>query len=203
VGRPPGQLSEQTRRAILTAARDSFAQLGFERATNREIAAAAGVTAAAMYRHFESKPDLYGAVVHDALAELVPQLRRSIANAPGARAAFRALIESVETLDDRQRAAARFLAELPNEMQRHPQIAQRVLADPGEVLAIVSEIVEAGVRAHEISQDKAQRAVSVMIASFMGIAAYVNTLGPSLGHEAIAGFIDLLDNRLFAPATRG
>jgi AcrR family transcriptional regulator len=202
MGRPPGQLSEDTRKAILAAARDSFAQLGFERATNREIAAAAGVTAAAMYRHFESKPELYAAVVHDALGELVPHLRRSIASASSARASFRALIETLEKLSDRQRAAARFLAELPAEMQRHPQISRRVLDDPGEVLAIVGEIVEAGVRANEISQDKAQRVVSIMIASFMGVSAYANTLGPSLGKEAIAGFIDLLENQLFMSPQR-
>ncbi len=34
-------------------------------------------------------------------------------------------------MDGREQSAMRFLAGMPNEMQRHPQVAKRVLADPG------------------------------------------------------------------------
>lgn len=197
MGRPPGRSSAATRTAILAAARDAFARLGFERATNREIARAAGVTAAAMYRHFASKPDLYAAVVHEAFAELVPQLRRAIASQPSVRAAFRALLAGMEALDARQHAATKFLAELPNEMQRHPEVASLILAAPGEIYAIVTEVVEAGVRAGELPRDKAQRTISLMIASLMGVAGYASTLGWSLGKQAVAGFVDLVDGSLF------
>lgn len=197
LGRPPGQLSEDTRQSILGAARKCFARVGFERATNRDIAAAAGVTAAAMYRYFDSKPDLYEAVVRDAMAEIVPRVRSAIAGASGLRSAFRVLLQVAGTLDAREQSAARFLAGIPNEMQRHPQVAKRVLADPGEIFVAVNELVAAGIRSGEISSDKAPRAVSVLIAMLMGLSAYTNTLGHELGGEATQGFIDLLENRLF------
>lgn len=197
LGRPPGQLSEDTRQAILSAARECFARVGFERATNRDIAAAAGVTAAAMYRYFDSKPELYEAVVRDAMAVIVPRVRRAIAAASSLRGAFRALLQVVGTMDASEQAAARFLAGMPNEMQRHPEVATRVLADPGEIFVAVNELVAAGIRSGEISRDRAQRAVSVLIATLMGLSAYTNTLGPELGSEATQGFIDLLENRLF------
>jgi hypothetical protein len=73
-----------------------------------------------------------------------------------------------------------------------------MLANPGEVFTILNNIVDLGVRSGEIPAPKAQRAVSVMIASFMGITAYANTLGPSLGKQATAGFLDLIDDALFA-----
>jgi AcrR family transcriptional regulator len=197
LGRPPGQLGEDTRQTILHAARQSFASLGFERATNADIASAANVTSAAMYRHFASKADLYAAVVHDALADLIPRLREAVAKQSSVRAAFAALIGVLDSFDERQHSAARFLSSLPSEMQRHPQIAERMLADPGAVFRIVNELVESGVRKREIPRAKAQRVVSTMIATFMGVSAYSNALGPSLAKHAIAGLIELIDGELF------
>jgi AcrR family transcriptional regulator len=199
LGRPPGQLGEDTRRAILDAAREAFVRLGFERATNSDIAAAANVTAAAMYRHFASKADLYAAVVHEALADITPRLRSAVASQPSVRAAFRAVIGQLDSLNEQRRGTARLLSSLPTEMQRHPQIAQRMLADPGQIYTIITELVEAGVNKGEIAREKAQRVISVMIATFMGVSAYSNALGPGLATHAIAGFVDLLDHELFRP----
>jgi AcrR family transcriptional regulator len=182
----------------LAAARESFVQHGFERATNTEIAVAANVTTAALYRHFESKAALYAAVVHEALSELIPRLREAVARQSSVRAGFRALVEVLERFDDKQLGVARFLSSLPMEMQRHPQLAQLMVADPGEVFTIVTDLVAAGVRSGEIARDKAQRVVPVMIASFMGISAYSGALGPSYATHAVAGLVDLIDGELFA-----
>jgi AcrR family transcriptional regulator len=203
LGRPPGQLSEDTRRAILVAARRCFVRLGFDRATNRDIAEAAGLTAAAMYRHFESKPDLYVAVVHDAMADLLPRLERASASNAGAKTVVRTMLEMFASMDEREQSAAHFLGALPSEMQRHPQVAQRMLADPGRIYAALNDAVATSVRTGELAKDKAQRAVPMIIAAMMGISAYANTLGPALGREAIAGFLDLLDNRLFSAGAAG
>jgi AcrR family transcriptional regulator len=201
LGRPPGRLGEDTRRVILRAAREAFGRLGFERTTNSEIAAAANVTAAAMYRHFASKADLYAAVVHDAISELIPKLHEAVASQSSVRAAFRALISVVNSFDEQQHATARFLSSLPSEMQRYPQLAERMIANPGEVFNIVTELVEKGVCTGEIARAHAQRAISVIIATFMGVSAYSNALGPSFAQHAVAGYISLLDGELFSPAT--
>jgi AcrR family transcriptional regulator len=199
LGRPPGQLGEDTRRVILAAARECFVRQGFERATNTEIAVAANVTTAALYRHFESKSALYAAVVHEALADVIPKLRETMARQTSVRGAFRASIEVLDSLGEQQLGVARFLSSLPVEMQRHPQVAQLMVAEPGEVFTIITDLVETGVRAGEIARDKAQRVVSVMIASFMGISAYSGALGPSFSTHAVAGLVDLINGQLFGP----
>lgn len=51
--------SERTRGAILEAARRTFADHGYERATVRDIAARAGVDPALIMRYFGSKEDLF------------------------------------------------------------------------------------------------------------------------------------------------
>lgn len=197
IGRPPGQPSEDTRAAILKAARACFARVGFERATNQDIAAAAGITAAALYRHFDSKLDLYVAVVHDAMSEILPRTRAAIAATDSLKAAFRELLHMADSASAHERSATQFLAALPSEMKRHPEVSQRVLAHPGEIFDAFNELVAGAVRRGEITKDKEQRAVSVIIATLMGASAYANTVGHALGAEAIAGFIELIDGLLF------
>lgn len=53
-----------TREAILAAARDAFAERGFDRASVRGIATSAGVDPALVYHYFATKEDLFLAVVN-------------------------------------------------------------------------------------------------------------------------------------------
>jgi AcrR family transcriptional regulator len=55
--------SEDRRRAILETAIKLFADKGFRGTTTRELAAAAGVSEPVLYQHFETKRDLYTAII--------------------------------------------------------------------------------------------------------------------------------------------
>src|SRR5689334_25384946 len=57
------QLSEETRTAILTAARRRFAADGYQRATIRAIAADAGIDPSMVMRYYGSKDQLFAAAV--------------------------------------------------------------------------------------------------------------------------------------------
>jgi AcrR family transcriptional regulator len=71
--------SEATRRRILEAALGVFRQRGFEAATVREIAAAAGVAVGAAYYYFDSKDALVMAFYGQAQQEMAPELERILA----------------------------------------------------------------------------------------------------------------------------
>jgi AcrR family transcriptional regulator len=60
-GRRPGESG--TREAILAAARNGFAELGYDRATIRGVAATAGVDPALVIHYFGSKEALFGAAL--------------------------------------------------------------------------------------------------------------------------------------------
>jgi AcrR family transcriptional regulator len=62
--------SEPTRERILSAAAQLFAEQGFTRASMPAIASLSGITAGAIYRHFESKAELLLEVVKRALRVL-------------------------------------------------------------------------------------------------------------------------------------
>jgi AcrR family transcriptional regulator len=64
---PRGQRREQ----IIAAATGAFAKTGFAATGLDDIAAAAGISRAILYRHFESKSDLYQAVLDSACQHLV------------------------------------------------------------------------------------------------------------------------------------
>ncbi|MET0388644.1 MAG: TetR/AcrR family transcriptional regulator, partial [Polyangiales bacterium] len=165
IGRPVGGSRELTRQRILRAANACFGRVGYEHATNRDIAEAADLTAAAIYRHFPSKPDLYVAVVADALGELVVRLRAA-ADQPSARAALRSVLRAA-VIEPGSAGATRFLSTIPHELQRHPELASRMVAAPGEVFAILQQIAAAGVRSGEIARAKSDRVVATMVTLFM------------------------------------
>src|SRR6266542_7049631 len=61
----PSRLSsEDRRRAIVDAVKGVFADKGFDGTTTRELANAAGVSEALLYKHFPNKEALYAAMQH-------------------------------------------------------------------------------------------------------------------------------------------
>ena len=59
----PRLTAEARREAIVDAVRDVFAAKGFDGTTTRELAKAAGVSEALLYKHFPSKESLYAAML--------------------------------------------------------------------------------------------------------------------------------------------
>jgi len=55
---------------IIRAARDEFSEYGFDKASMRRIGKRCGLTAAALYRHFDSKEAVFDALVRPALEDL-------------------------------------------------------------------------------------------------------------------------------------
>ncbi len=76
--RVTAEVKAETRRRILKAARDRFAQVGFEAATTREIAAAAGIAVGTLFNYFPSKE----AIVMAMAAEAFEKARRRFEAGP-------------------------------------------------------------------------------------------------------------------------
>ncbi|MDQ3757621.1 MAG: TetR/AcrR family transcriptional regulator, partial [Actinomycetota bacterium] len=68
----------ERRAAILRAAATAFAQRGFAATSMEEVAAAAGITKLIVYRHFESKEELYRAVLEQVSSRMGEELLRAL-----------------------------------------------------------------------------------------------------------------------------
>ena len=95
-----------TKARILTAAEEVFAAKGFEGASTREIAAAAGVNISSLHYHWESKETLYFAVFENIYDRIVDLLRTAISAAeqPASR----------QVVDDSMGLLFDFFADHPN-----------------------------------------------------------------------------------------
>jgi AcrR family transcriptional regulator len=78
------QKKAESRRRILDAARDVFFRDGFMRANLDEMAEKAGVAKGTLYRYFESKADLYVAVLADNLELFLDRMEEAAKPRPSA-----------------------------------------------------------------------------------------------------------------------
>src|SRR5687768_1269035 len=80
--------AEERRESILEAANHVFGEHGFEHVRIDDVAAAAGISKALIYEHFESKQELYSELMNHAAMDLLSVLVQS-ASAPGMEGALR------------------------------------------------------------------------------------------------------------------
>lgn len=66
--------TEDTRRALVRAARELFAERGYTATGTEDIVAAAQVTRGALYHHFKDKADLFRAVMGECAKEMAERL---------------------------------------------------------------------------------------------------------------------------------
>ena len=69
---------------IIRAARDEFSEYGFEKASMRRIGKRCGLTAAALYRHFDSKEAIFDAIVRPALDDLKEWIKEHVSKSEDA-----------------------------------------------------------------------------------------------------------------------
>lgn len=90
--------AEARREALLLAALDEFARRGFHGTQMEHVAAAAGVSKALIYQHFESKEVLFAAVTELLVADFAQRLPGLLEKATDPLAAWRAAVHLIVDL---------------------------------------------------------------------------------------------------------
>lgn len=83
LGRPVGAKGEETRERILAAAMRCVAEVGYSRATIREIARLADMTSGSLYHYFPNKSELIKATFINVAETAVPRLSAAADRAEG------------------------------------------------------------------------------------------------------------------------
>jgi len=79
---------QQTREKVLQSARDLFIERGYEGATIRDIARAAGMSTGAVFASFTDKTELFDAILNDDFAALLDPMQDAFDSAKTAKAAL-------------------------------------------------------------------------------------------------------------------
>jgi AcrR family transcriptional regulator len=140
-GRPARPTPETRRADLLDAAERCFAERGYHETTVDAIAARAGVSKGAFYWHFESKRDVFTALVDRALERAEPAWR-SLSSSANAESALRALSELALAETERTLALVPASLEYLAEARRDQALTRRMR----EYLRLGREIVAAQVR---------------------------------------------------------
>ena len=195
LGRPPDTSSAETRQRIIDVARARFANLGYQAATNKDIAETAGITTGAIYHYFGSKQALYLAVFDEVERHVFGRLRQvEQEETTFVSKISRVLLEAVE-INREDPSIAAFFVDVPTESQRNPELATLTRQQGVDSLSFFSELVAGGRRTGEIAADVNERhLVFALMAITSGIAKLSTGLRDSAMHEAMT----LVINRMIA-----
>lgn len=178
-----------TRERILASAERLFTKRGFERVSMPAIAKASGVTAGAIYKHFESKGELLFEVVKGALSS-VP-----LFSAPGNELDL--LLRQAAIYTEREMKQLRQLSlEIHSASSKHPRV-RRVLRRALEMnIQYLRHMIEPAQRAAKIDPTlDADLLANIVIVFMMGLA-HMETIAPHLvGNASWRRFVE---NRITA-----
>jgi AcrR family transcriptional regulator len=152
-GRPPDTDSAATREAILDGARQLFGERGFGPVTNKDLAAAAGITTGALYHYVESKLDLYLEVNRDMQSRIYEQFLKAEASEHTFIGKLEAVLEAAHTMNEHDPTLAKFVGVVRTDIRRHPEIHERLKTVDERREDFFLNIVECGVQTGEIKPE--------------------------------------------------
>lgn len=199
MGRPPATTSDETRARILVAARRCFAEQGYDKTTNKDIALEADITTGAIYHYFRSKEELFHAVTDEVQKEFLNAFHRAIESSDNFLDRLRALSEAAMLLNEEDPSISGFIAIMPIEMRRHPEFEADVAKRTAATISFFESLVEFAQTRGEIAADADARAVAnLMLATTMGLALFA-TLDRerSTYKDAADAYIRLAEGTLF------
>nr|HET6901499.1 TetR/AcrR family transcriptional regulator [Ktedonobacteraceae bacterium] len=163
------KIVEDRREQIIDAAMRVFAQKGFAKATNKDIAREAGITAGLIYHYFKSKEDLLGVVIeeHSPLQLLTSLPAQAFALPP--EQFFRFLLIRVLNIVEEEKFVSLLRVVLSEALHGSNeyviQVAPMVLQ---RALGFIESYIDAQIAAGAIRQVNSALAAQVLVGSMIG-----------------------------------
>lgn len=173
------------REQLLDCAADLFANSGYARATTSQLAKAAGVTEPIIYRHFDSKRDLFAALIERTGRETIGAWEQHLADAKDAAERLRRLIGDNPMVRDKGRSAYRVILQAITEVE-DPVIHAALRAHIRSLHAFLTEELVRAQEEHKVgSRFSAEIMAWLLIHAGLGYGV-LSAMGIS-GHGTDAG----------------
>ncbi len=167
-----------TREKVQDAAVTLFARRGFAATNMRDIAREAGISAGLIYRHYETKDELFGALVTlaaDGLGDLVATFRRDESPVALLTAFTR---EFIDDLAGEDRPAEFFqIMNQTMSMRDAPDEVRLLARRHSEVFAATEALIRRGQRAGEFKHGEPAELATCYFAALNGLVTMKLTLG--------------------------
>lgn len=201
LGRPPASSSAETRGRIIDVARHCFAELGYEATTNRTVATEAGITTGAIYHYFDSKLDIYTAVLDEVQDRVYQRFAAAEREADTFVGKLEAVLETAHQLNRDDDSLAQFLGASRIDRRRIPELSAALGESDPRRDGFFEGIVDCGIKTGEIKKADRARMISYIRAFTIGL-----TDGLSNDHtehrQALDGFMLVLRGGVNEPTTR-
>lgn len=142
---------QQTRAKVLSAARRLFSEHGYEGATIRDIAAAAGMSTGAVFANFADKSDLFREIMATDLDALIETMRESAARGRGVEDALLKMFAAGYAFYKSQLPLARAAFSVSWTTQDGPML--RGAAQVQQIHELIAEQLSAAVARGELGQE--------------------------------------------------
>jgi AcrR family transcriptional regulator len=142
---------QQTRAKVLAAARRLFSESGYEGATIRDIAAAAGMSTGAVFANFTDKSDLFREIMASDMAALADTMREGAARGRGVEDVLLKAFTAGYAFYKGQLPLARAAFSVSWAPQDGPVL--RNAPQVGTLLELITEQLTLGVQRGELSQE--------------------------------------------------
>lgn len=182
----PAEAALDRREAILQAALRTYATLGLPAATMEEVAREAGVSLAALYRHFPTKDNLVEALLRRfSVLDDVTRLAAPDFTGDDREALYSLALRLLQVAVERAPLVRLVLSTAPT----HPEAAREAFRQgPGRIIALLASYIDSRVRAGVFRPgDALVRAhCFVSMCVMFGLAASVPGLAPAVPLSAVA-----------------
>ncbi len=142
--------ASKRREQLLDCAAELFAKMGYARATTAQLARAAGVTEPIIYRHFESKRDLFVALIERTGRETMGQWEQHLADAQDSAERLRRLLGDNPMVSDRGRFAYRVILQAISEVD-DPVIHAALRGHIKSLHAFLAEEIQHAQEEHKVT----------------------------------------------------
>lgn len=193
-GRPPAVAEPRGR--ILDAAALLFARCGYENSSIADLAAAIGVSKAAIYHYYATKQEIYDAIILDVLAGLTAEVSHAVAQVSTAPARLRQFML----------AHARYFE------GRHPHFVTMLIGYSGMAVTeredaarlrdgyeqLLRDIIADGVRRGEFRAIDVAATGRAVLSMLNWMARWYRPGGPNTAEAIAEGYFDLISSGMQA-----
>lgn len=179
-GRPSGMTAGETRKRIVDAAREAFAEIGYDAATLQEIASRINLTRPAIHHYFSSKRQLYHEVMEETTRTLVvPAIQKAVeANTLIGR--LKGFLDTAVAIQGAEPSVGSFLVTTVWDLQRHPELYQDAQSPVMASRAFIAKAIEEAINSGELelrSDTVTEQLVDTILSMMIGLGTYAVFIG--------------------------